>query len=339
MKLIHLGTLLFFVIATLVSLHASNAFAGDRELLEFKTQYPDAAQRLSHAYSRLHLIAWTKKSAGGRELKQRQENRYEVFAQGKLAKVALTKFREGDGDALSPTTESVVVLGDRYAFRLQKDIRNGGGYTVLGFEKPGQDHFDEMSTQFIAAGGGLARAPFASDQLSMLELLNTKVCRIISVDPVAGQLERALRVKFTDSGNGPTRFSGSADFLPNRAWALSRWEFDASSSVKTPKSPVAGTIRFTASSSIEYRQDGNAIPVISRIEKSDQQGAGRVFEVEKVEFDTTTSESQFTLRFFGLPDLADPIPPPSQNHAIYWILAAAVLMTLAAIMLRRSSHR
>ena len=244
-----------------------------------------------------------------------------------------------------PEAETVVVGGDRYSFRLKKYHEKGDGYIIAALEKAGDarpQNIDLMNIHFGASGGMLAYAAFRTQEMDMKDLLDSKFCRIVSVESAPERSARTIRVKFSDAGAGSTRFTGIAEFLPDKGWALSRYEADSTASVQSAVGREAGYIHYKVASTVEYGDDVGGVPVPRRVQRTDDRGRTSIFEFDTVTFGLTPPKEEFTLSFFGLPDVTAPPTDPSRSNMMYWTLGAAVAALLSAVvvaMLGRNDRR
>ncbi len=284
-----------------ISILGRTVYSSDRDLVRFKQEYPKALARFDEALS--HVKA--KGHAGNID-------DYVIIIQNKLKKIVRIHSKSKEGEKPIPEHEFAMVIGKNYAFQAAKHYNEGSQFVLTDLYKnsdqPAASLANKEESEFIAKGGNYIYCSYMTKNINLKFFLDSGYYKILSC-----KLENdAAVIRFTNANSASSRFTGEMELLPKRNWALRKLTLDVSAPVTRIRSKNQDSASLKSTTTVEYGEEADGIPMPKSIRIEGEKDGPNTCTFDEFALGAQFSESEFTPRHFGLPDVDSPATDPQR---------------------------
>jgi hypothetical protein len=292
--------------------------AGQGEVTEFKDTYPGALNLLEARYARVkgsvRLI-----QTQGRDKTRRVIEEGTFAADHGFQKLSLTH-RTTPGLS-SAKQESIFCVGNGRAFRLARDT-GAAGYEVQGVGSDGLS-----ASVYVQRFGRFLSTPFSIYGSRLSRIVAGSNFRVVSAEKIEKE-GRHLRLVKYELGSPETPDRATLLLDPAAGWILRGGE------LQFGRSPGHETIRFE----IEYAEGPGNTFFPRRVQMNEPNGGLSTCEFFDVSWESTPVE-EFSMGFYGLPDLsASQVVPPKGGY-LYWLFGLGAIAIVLSLIMGKLSKR
>jgi len=305
------------------------AVDGDPLLQRVRSEYPPAVKRLEVVYGRVRGSGNSKVTIPLPPASERTIVADFSFAFDGDSRRFVRHFTD-TSPARTGSRDDVYCINKKYSFSLSRD-ESDKPYLLTGFEKEGQTSVIET---IMTLSGNYIDAPFMLDDMPISRLMASPGFQFSKATGLSEGGRDLVKIEF-DCPNPdrspkpkPWVYAGSMIVTPSESWCLQRAEYFYHPSLKR-----------AFKTTIEYGTPIGGIPVPKSVTVAQPDKLTRAWVFDQVSF-AATSESEFALTAFGLPDiLSRPGSDQSTSHMGSWLVGLAILGMLAAVAMRYLAAR
>lgn len=190
-------------------------------------------------------------------------------------------------------------------------------------DRPAHDG-KEIDEEFTLDAGRFAESPFRMLGVSLPEIASGESYSILSANWLDHPGERVLEVRYRSNYDAPERppLTGRVELLPDRGWAQRYHEYSTTARAgRGSNAPNLETIRVAMT--VEYGDDIDGIPVPARVVFFHSRTGEERFEFTSFRLGEATPQRQFSLGYYGLPDITATPRDTSRSRIPYLLFGLA----------------
>ena len=278
----NLGRLLLIIMISLMSVQ--QAHAGAAEMLEFQTKFAAESRQLEQLQSQVRGFCRLRATS---RIPQVAPFAHDISFAKMGGSVKAEVRRLNPKDEKTGIRDDVYCLTPESSFRLAKTNADSG-FDVHSLGEP-DDHLDVM---FDTVFGRFLAASYSVYGTRLYKQMNTPSFKLVDVQRVPGKGKSLMRVAYEIGGSGPVN-KGSVVCDPEQHWAFQSGELEV----------VIDQFKTKYTFDVQY-QTVAGVPFPLTVTYVDPDARRIVAQFSNIQFGETPRD-QFTMPYYGLPDLVD----------------------------------
>ncbi len=284
---------------------SQGAHADPETVARFRAEYPTAARRLQERFTHIKGQFQLEESRPNKSRHPRI-TRGEFAVSGKMEKVS---FRRAISE--KPSTEdpeTVYCVGEDFAFKLTR--LSTGRYQVAGIDRRAE------IAVYNNIFGKYLKSPYSQQGFPLERMMANPKFRIDDAETIDQDGRSVVKVQCVLSGEIPQNMEFT--FQPDAGWRI----VEAMSQIAN----------HTANMKIEYEQNGGSTVYPKKVSLLQGSEQVTIATFEKWS-EATTPVNEFTMPYFGLPDLVSDAETSHHRGKTVLLCGAAVGFVLAGVLM------